>query len=584
MFTQDKDIKEKVRCTVEKAIIEAQSDGVFPSDIKPEIKLEYSSAKGTGNFTTNSVYLFSQKLGKPFEDVVKEIKSRIASDVISSTTVALGIHTNFTVSREEILNSLKEMAREGEEIGKVDLGKARVMLIDYSSPNIAKPFGIGHLRSTIIGQAVYNIYSFLGWKCIGDNHLGDWGTQFGKLIYQINKENLDLDSLNIDLLEQAYVRFHRESEANPQALDAAREYFRKLEAGDKQAKRIWEVCRKISLQEFDRIYEILGIKIDYTMGESFYEGKVKEIIDLASEKGYAQKSQGALVFLFPNNKLPTLVLQKSDGASTYFARDLAAVKYRMEEWHPDILVYEVGTDQELYMKQLFSASDLLGLAPENKFKYVGHGMIRGREGKFSTRKGQTIHLQEVLEEAVIKARALIDNVQKGKDLDEEEKENLAKAVGIGGIKYNDLSQTPVQDIIFDWDKILNFKGNSGPYIQYTYARCQSVIRKETSLSKKITAEKMSEKDDYWGLEEDIIMYLLQFKDRLVEAHDSFSPNIVCTYIYSLCQKYNYFYNECAILNCPDENEKEIRLNITKTVSAVIKICLSLLGVEAPEKM
>ncbi len=584
MFTQDIDIKEKVRVTVEKAIIKAQKDGVFPADIKPEIKIEYSSAEGTGNFTTNSVYLFSQKLGKPFEKVAEEIKNRIPSDFITSTTIALGIHTNFTVSREEILNSLREMIKEGEGIGKINLGKSRVMVIDYSSPNIAKPFGIGHLRSTIIGQAIYNIYSFLGWKCIGDNHLGDWGTQFGKLIYQINKENLDLDSLNIDLLEQVYVRFHRESEMDPQAADAARESFRKLEAGDKQAKRIWEVCRKISLQEFDRIYEILGIKIDYTMGESFYEGKVNEIIDLALKKGYAQKSQGALIFSFPNDKLPILVLQKSDGTSTYFARDLAAVKYRMEEWCPDMLIYEVGTDQELYMKQLFCASDLLELAPENKFRYVGHGMIRGREGKFSTRKGQTIHLQEVLEEAVLKARDLIDNVQKGKDLDEEEKENLARIVGIGGIKYNDLSQNHAQDIIFDWDKVLNFKGNSGPYVQYTYARCQSIIRKEANLSKERIAAKMPEKEDYWALEEDIIMRLLQFKEYLSETHNSFSPNILCSYIYGLCQKYNFFYNECAILNCPDENEKEIRLNITKAVSSVIKTCLSLLGIEAPEKM
>ncbi len=568
--------KQQLKKLVLDAIAQARKKGAFPTSAEADAGIMWPKESDHGEYATAIAFELAKKSGISPLQAAQALEPYLKADFLEKIEIAGKGFINFYISKKSLASSLKQILALQEKYGASQEGRSKVMVIDYSSPNIAKPFGIGHLRSTIIGQAIYNIYGFLGWRCIGDNHLGDWGTQFGKLIYQIKKENVDLDDLTINKLEELYVRFHEEARNAPEMEQSAREWFKKLEEKDIDAVKIWEKCRKISLQEFDRIYEMLGVHIDYTMGESFYADKTQEIIDAAKKAGFAKKSEGALIFEFPNNKLPALVMEKSDGTSMYFARDLAAAKYRAQEWNPDILAYEVGTDQELYMKQVFLACDLLEIAPKEKFVYIGHGLIRSPEGKFSTRRGQTVHLEEVLDEAIKKAREMMESAQKGKDLSENEKTELARHVGIGAIKYNDLSQHHSQDIIFDWDKLLNLKGNSGPYIQYTYVRCKSVLGKETGRDYLVEA--------FTPQESALLGNLIKFEEIIKNSAVEFSPNILCNFLFSLCQAYNHFYDVCPIITAPSSEIKNFRLALTQACAQVIKIGLDLLGIEAPEQM
>ena len=454
------------------------------------------------------------------------------------------------------------------------------MVIDYSGPNIAKSFGIGHLRSTIIGQAVYNIYEFLGWKCIGDNHLGDWGTQFGKLLYQIKKDKKDknLKKLTIEELEKLYIKFHKEAVENPDIEEEARQWFKKLEKGDKEAKKIWQVCRDLSLKGFNEIYNFLNVKIDYSLGESFYQKKSEDIIEEAKKKKIAKKSQNALVIKYSKEKLPPLMLLKSDGATTYAARDLATIKYRLNKWKPNLVIYEVGTDQILHLKQVFEVVKLLGWQKKEKFIHIAHGLWRWKDGKFSTRKGKTILLKDILNEAIERAKKIIQKSETGRGFSTKEKEDIAEIVGIGAVKYNDLSQHHSKDIIFSWKKVLNLEGNSGPYLQYTYTRCQSVFKKANKKSTNISLT------DFNQEEKILLRTFYKFPEIVQEAGDSFSPNLICNFAFDLAQKYNAFYNLHPIIKAKTSQEKEVRLAITLATAQVIKNSLTLLGIKTSERM
>jgi len=473
-----------------------------------------------------------------------------------------------------IFVSTKKLIEEAEKIGskewQVELGKKgknKTMVIDYSAPNIAKPFGIGHLRSTNIGQAIYNIYKTLGWNCIGDNHLGDWGTQFGKLIVAIKKWGPSttprIEDLSIEDLEKLYVRFHKEAETDEKLDDEARTWFAKLENGDEEAKNIWKKCIDISLKEFNQVYEMLGVKIDITLGESFYIDKMPAIVKLMENKGILKESEGAKIVEFDN--MPPAMVIKSNGTTTYFLRDMATVKYRLDTWKPDLIVYEIGADQELHCRQIFAASKLLGWTPQ--FYNVAHGMIRWKEGKFSTRHGQTIHLSEVIDKAIEEAKKIAP--------DNDEKK--IKAVAIGAIKFNDLNQDPKRDIIFDWEKVMSMDGNSGPYLQYTYARCKSVIDK-TNYKLQITNYEFKEINDE---ESALLRYFYQFEEKIIESAERFSPAIVAEYLIGLARKYNEFYAKLRII---DDEKEEQRLFLTEKTATILSIGLTILGIETIEKM
>ena len=376
------------------------------------------------------------------EKLIKQIKQSELNKLIEQIEVVGKGFINIRLKVEYLISQMFPVLNK--KTGRV--------MVEYSSPNIAKTFGIGHLRSTIIGQALYNIYKSLGYEVIGDNHLGDWGTQFGKLLYMLDREKLNAQgaTLCVEDLEKLYVRYHKISEDDKQA----RKWFKRLEDGDKLARKLWEKCVQISVREFARIYKLLEVKIDNAYGESFYESLMQEVV--ADAKTIARKSQGALVIDIPGH--PPLMLLKSDGGTTYATRDLATLKFRKDKWDPDLIIYEVGAEQTLHFQQVFAAARMLGYVREGcSLIHTKHGLYLAENGKkFRTRTGSTVNLEEVLREAITRAR---NN----------------PAVGIGAIKYFDLSHNVQSDIVFDWEKVMVLQGNSGPYLQYTYARAQSVL-------------------------------------------------------------------------------------------------------------
>lgn len=509
----------------------------------------------------------SQIDSKNSEDVIKQLSG---NPLFESVKIVDGF-INLRLSSTMLLSELDRILSLKEKYGQQTTGTGKTMVIDYSAPNIAKRFGFGHLRSTIVGQAIYNLYKFLGWRVIGDNHLGDWGTQFGKMIVAIKKwADKPASKLGIEEMEALYIKFHTEAENDPDLDEQAREAFRNLEAGEAEEKTIWQQLVKSSLLEFNKIYELLGVSIDHSYGESFYEKQMQEIISLAKDKKLAQESDGALIIPFADSKMTPGMLLKKDGATTYFTRDLATIKFRAEEWQPDSIVYEVGEEQSLHFKQVFLAADLLGLFPQNKLIHLPHGLIRLKEGKMSTRKGRTINLDRVIETII--------NCAKKYNPDPA----VAQKVAIAALKYNDLKRAAVRGYIFDENEALRLDGNSGPYLLYTYARCLSVLTKVSSPVISNASEKSQNRD--FKIEELALLHsLFRFPEVVEEAADRFAPHLLCTYLFDIAQKYSIFYETLPILKAENE-EKDFRLRITLSTGQVLKNGLELLGIETLEKI
>jgi len=538
---------------IEKAIFKAQKDKKLPIFDIPEIIIETPQNREFGDYSTN-IAMQIAKLTKINPHKVAGILVDYLRSNFNVEPLPPGF-INFRIEKDELFDNLKDILKQKSKYGsKKD---KRTMVIDYSAPNIAKPFGIGHLRSTIIGQAIYNIYAFLGWKCIGDNHIGDWGTQFGKLIVAIKKWNdKDVKELSIEDLEKLYVKFH--DEADDSLKDEARQWFKKLEDGDIEARRIWQLCIDISTKEFNKVYDLLGVKIDQTLGESFYEDKMQEVIEDA--KDLTKDSQGAQVIYVKGIDIP-LMLLKSDGATTYETRDLATIKYRNKKWKPNLIIYEVGADQILHFRKIFKVADMLGYKGDTQYKHVAHGLIRWKDRKFSTRRGDTIKLETILKEAIKRAKEI------SKD------ESTTEMIGIGAVKYNDLSRQPERDIIFDLDQMVTLSGNSGPYIQYTGVRCKSILKKNNKIKVK--------KQELNPEEEILLRDLSRFPEIVQLSADRFSPNVICNYVYELCQNFNSFYEKHPILT---GDNIVFRLAITKGVEQIINNSLTLLGIGIPKEM
>ncbi len=536
-----------------------------------DIKIEHPSDVDFGDYSTSIAMVLAKSEKKNPKELAELIKCQISNEkcqMIEKVEVAGAGFINFYLKPEFLIKEAEKINYEIEFRNQLNgYGSGKTMVIDYSAPNIAKAFGIGHLRSTNIGQAIYNIYKILGWSCIGDNHIGDWGTQYGKLVAAIKKwSDKDLNDLTIEDLEKLYIKFHQEEEKDEKLTEEGRENFSKLENGDKEAREIWQKCVDISLMEFDRVYEMLGVKIDFVHGESFYEDKLKKITEEIINKGITKKSEGAIIIEFEN--MPPAMLQKSNGTTTYFTRDMATIKYRLENWKPNLIIYEVGVDQELHFRQVFETARLMGWMPSEGLIHIAHGLIRWTTGKFSTRKGDTVHLSEVIDKAMEKAKKIAP------DNDEEK----IKAVAIGAIKFNDLSSDPKKDVIFDWDKIMSLEGDSGPYLQYTYARCQSVLNKTqikeqkniNEIQKTINKEEMA-----------LIREFYKFEEKIVEASERYSPAVIAEYLLSISRKYNEFYAKNRIIDQPEET---FRIFLTKTTASLLKIGLGLLGIKTIEKM
>lgn len=523
--------------------------------------VEFSSNQQFGDYTTN-VCLVNKELD--IDQIIKKI------NILNTkfTVEKKGRFINFWLKKDMLIDNLIQIDSQNESYGKSEIGKNKTVVIDYSSPNIAKPFGIGHLRSTVIGQALYNLYAFCGYKVIGDNHLGDWGTQFGKLLYMIDKTQTK--DLSIENLEKLYVKFHELVVLDESLEEKAREWFKKLEDGDSEARKLWKQCVDISLKEFQKIYDLLEVKIDTANGESFYEDEMKIMLADSKITKYLEKGEDGKSKVINLEKLgikTPLMFLKSDGATTYATRDMATLQYRQKKYNPELVIYEVGAEQKLYFEQIFAAAKLLEIVNEKMdLVHTAHGLYLASDGKkFSTRKGKTIKLIEVLDEAVKRAKKLGNSDIK-----------VAKQVGIGAIKYFDLMHGVTSNVVFDWEKVMNMEGNSGPYLQYTVARINSVITKALNFKFNQTTKTTLVDEELM-----LLRKLAQFQGVVMAATKNYSPNILCNYLYELASMFNTFYNKCKIID--GENE-QFRLLLTKGTGQVLKNGLKLLGIDSPQSM
>jgi arginyl-tRNA synthetase len=557
-----------------------------------ELVVEFPSDMKYGDLTTNAAMVLGKMLKRnpmeAAEEIARELRAKELGFVQKIEVVRPGF-VNFWLSNEYLLQEVGGLI---DGIKFPDIGKGKTVVVEYSSPNIAKPFTIGHLRSTIIGDAAANLLKAIKWDVRRDNHVGDWGTQFGKQIAAIksiplnkefevrqigfkNEELIDGFERPIKLLVKLYVDFHDTLEKKPELEDKAREWFKKLEDGDPEARRLWKKCIEWSWKEFDVIYKRLGISFSENggrgYGESYFEHKMPPVVKELEEKHLLRESDGAKLVFFPEDKFSPLMIVKKDGATLYSTRDLATDKFRLEKYGREIIIInEVGVEQSLYFQQLYEVEQMLGWFKEGQRVHVKHGHYRFKDQKMSTRKGNVIWLEDVLTDAIINARKL------SKDGDQD----VAEKVGIGALKWNDLKRDSKQDIVFDWGDVLNMQGNSGPYMQYTYARTQSVLRKSPSFA-KVSKGKQSLKLE---LEERELMRLLaRFEDVVREAGEKYAPSVLCNYLFDLAQAFNLFYQKLPILKA-EENERDFRLRITEATGTVIKSGLNLLGIEAPEKM
>jgi len=547
----------------------SEVSGINPSDIVidvPEITKH-------GDYSTN-IALRGKNPKETVEEYVSKLKKdSILKKIVSKVEIAGPGFINFWLDNDFLQKNIEKIEKEREKYGSSDKGTGKTVVIDYSSPNIAKEFSVGHLRSTIIGQALYNTYKFLGYKVIGDNHLGDWGTQFGMIIAQVIDKKLDPGTLKVADFEKLYVEFNKKAKEDPSLREKGKEWFKKLEDGDKKAKEIWEVAVKNSLKEFEKIYKLLGVDIDKALGESFYEDKMDSIVSLLNEKKISKKSEGAQIVEFKD--MAPAILLKSDGGTTYFTRDLATIKYRLDNWNPDIFIYEVGAEQILHFRQVFETANKLGWGKEKVFKHVAHGLFLTKGKKMSTRKGTTVGLEGVLNEAVKKAFDIVSTTKTDSKLTNLEKKEIAKSVGIGSIKYFDLLHSPTSNIDFNWESIFNLTGNSASYLQYTFVRTQSVLE-------KVKVKRGKTKKSNLNNEELLVLRSLVHFSEIIEAvAKNYAPNLLCNYLFDLAQKYNSFYNLHKIIGSDNQT---LRISITKSVGQVLKNGLTLLGIQAPERM
>lgn len=526
-------------------------------------------------------FRLAKELRKAPPAIANEIKEKIETvEEIEKIEVAGG-YLNFFINKSILAKEVLEEISKNEKYGKSEIGKEKNIVIDYSAPNIAKPFHIGHLRSTVIGGALYNIYKYLGYNVTGVNHLGDYGTQFGKLIegYKMWGKEYDIEKDPINELTKIYIRINEACKNDEQILENCRNNFKKLEDGDSYCVEIWKKFRELSLQEFQKVYDLLGSKFDSWNGESFYSDKMPEVIEILEKTGKLIESQGAKIIDLEDKGINTpCIIEKSNGSTTYATRDLAAILYRARTYDFDKALYVTSYEQVLHFKQVFEVAKLLGLDEKytKGLEHVSFGMVLLPEGKMSTREGNIIKLEDLLNEAISRAKEIIE--QKNPDL--ENKEEVAKKVGIGAVIFNDMSSSRIKDEVFDWNTILNFQGETGPYIQYTYVRTKSVLEKAGYLPKmdEIKIEKLV---DEYSLT--ILKLIYNFEDVLIQVTDKNEPSILARYLIDLAKAYSSFYNENKII-VEDKDIQNARVYLTYATSEVLKQGANLLGIQMPEKM
>lgn len=554
------------------------------TNFKPEFELwnrlfiQRASNEKFGDFQTNFAMTSSGVMKQnPRQTAQNIIDNFPENELVEKLEIAGPGFINIYLKDDFLIHRLKNSENKKYDFSFLD--RDGDVIIDYSSPNIAKRMHIGHLRSTVIGDSIKRIYRFLGYKVIADNHIGDWGTQFGKLIigYRNWLDETKYAENAIEELERIYVKFANEADEHPELNNQAREELKKLQDGDAENYRLWQEFIKVSLDEYNKVYNRLNISFDEYRGESFFHEMMPGIIDLLKEKKLAQQSEDALVVFFEeeDNLHPCLV-QKKDGAFLYATSDLACLQHKKDNYSLNKVIYVTDERQQTHFKQIFKISEMLDWKINKE--HIWFGIMRFADGIFSTRKGNVIKLEDLLDEAVSRVRKVID--EKNPDLPEAEKDLVAEKIGVGAIKYGDLSKNPQSMVIFDWDRMLSFEGNTAPYLQYTYARIRSVFRK--AEANKIEIDNASLKL-YDEVDRSLAMKIMQFPNVVVKAGEVFKPNIIADYLFELGQKFNSYYANKPFLNA-DPDERNSRLVLASKTADILKQGLDLLGIESVERM
>lgn len=518
-----------------------------------------------------------QKKAPPI--IAKELEEKLSAANLNGVekVEAAGGFVNFKFTGDFLSEVLfRSLNTQSDKIGFSDRGAGKTIAIDFSSPNVAKPMSIGHLRATVIGQAICNLSRSQGYEVIGINHLGDWGVQFGKLAWAYLEWGKDypFQEKPFEALFDLYVRFHSEAETNPVLNEKGSATFKRLEEGDSEIQKIWKMFIEISLKEYQRLWDILGVRHDLVRGESFYNDRLKPTEKMLEDKGLLIESDGAMVVPMDDPKMPPCLIRKSDGASLYATRDVASAIYRMEELKADLNLYVVGVDQTLHFKQVFEVVRKMGYPWTNNCHHISFGMYRFKDGRMSTRKGNVVFLEDVLMKGIESVRQIIEEKNPGL----QNKDEVATQVGVGAIIFNDLMNDRVKNVDFDWDRVLDFEGNSGPYVQYTAVRCRSILRK-SSLEPDMKASHVLSSAD----ELQLMAQLLHFEDILRLAFQSFKPHLLAGYLLDLCRQFSQFYSKHRILGEQDEVARA-RLSLVKACEQIIVQGLKVLNIETPEAM
>lgn len=508
--------------------------------------------------------------------IAETLKENFPIDEVISEASAVNGYLNFKVDKTSLTRQvLDRIFSEGDAYGASDEGAGKTICIDYSSINIAKPFHIGHLSTTVLGGALYRIFNFLGYKAIGINHLGDYGTQFGKLIsaYKRWGDRDTVEKGGIRALNELYVRFHREAEAHPEYDDEARAYFKKIEQGDSECLELFHWFKELTLKDVQKIYDLLDIRFDSYAGESFYSDKMQPVVDELREKGLLVESRGAQVVDLEAYGMPPCIILKSDGSSLYATRDMAAAIYRKNTYNFYKCLYVVAYQQNLHFKQFFKVLELMGKEWAKDLVHVAYGMVSLEEGTMSTRKGNVVFLEDVIHKCIEKAYTIVD--EKNPEL--ENKREVAEKVGVGAVIFGALYNNKIKDIVFSYDKVLSFEGETSVYVQYTCARANSVLQKGgLPEHREIIQPEASEFE--------LVKALAAFPETVKDAAEKYEPSYIARLAVDIAQKFNKFYIDCKILAAEDEKKKNFRLSLTAACLQTLKNAFSLLGIGIPEKM
>jgi len=548
-----------------------------------DLHLDKTKTLEHGHFATNNALMLSGQYGNP-KDIAKKIADELKKDrLFTKVEVAGPGFVNFWVEQNFYSTILEEIVGDLDDYLKEELEriKDKSMVIDYSHPNIAKPMGVHHLLSTIIGDSIKKIYQKRGYEVISDNFIGDMGTQFGKLIHAVKNwgDIKEIEKDPIPALQKLYVQYHIEADKDVELDDEARAEYKKFEDGDKESRELWEKIVKWSLMEIQPIYDRLGIEFDHMNGESFYEDKMQAVLDDGRKSGVIVDGEKGAWIIKPDDPIEDVpaVVRKGDGATLYITRDLTRIKHWEKEWHPNLMVNVVDAAQEFHFRKLFEAAKKLNLTPALNI-HAKFGRMRFKDGSMSTRKGNIILLTDLLDEAEKRSLELIR--EKGTELSDTEAKELSRIMGIGAVKYSILHQNRIHDMTFDWDHMLSLDGNSAPYLMYTVARANSILRKAGVNLSDVEDYELILSDD---LETKVVLDLLQYSDALERATEEYKPNHIANFLYQLVQSFNTMYNALPVIRANEELKKS-RLLITGAVIKVTEDAFNLLGLEVPEKM